>query len=74
MPSPFPGMDPYLEQPTFWSSFHQRFLVAIANSIGPKLRPSYYVEVETRTYLDEDDEDLLVGIPDTLVMRSPNMQ
>ncbi|MEO0395201.1 MAG: DUF4058 family protein [Cyanobacteria bacterium P01_A01_bin.137] len=22
MPSPFPGMDPYLEQPIVWSSFH----------------------------------------------------
>ena len=70
MPSPFPGMDPYLEQPTFWSSFHQRLLVAIADAIGPQLRPTYYAEVETRTYLDDEDEELLVGIPDTLVMRS----
>src|SRR4051812_41681655 len=22
MPSPFPGMDPYLESPTHWSDFH----------------------------------------------------
>ncbi|UBF25561.1 DUF4058 family protein [Kovacikia minuta CCNUW1] len=70
MPSPFPGMDPYLEQPAFWSSFHQRLLVAIADAIGPQLRPTYYAEVETRTYLDEQDEQLLVGIPDALVMRS----
>ena len=70
MPSPFPGMDPYLEQPVFWSSFHQRLLVAIADAIGPRLRPNYYADVETRTYLDDEDEELLVGIPDALVMRS----
>lgn len=70
MPSPFPGMDPYLEQFVFWSSFHQRLLVAIADAIGPKLRPNYYAEVETRIYLDDQDEELLVGIPDALVMRS----
>jgi hypothetical protein len=70
VPSPFPGMDPYLEQPVFWSSFHQRLLVAIADRIGPQLRPTYYAEVETRTYLDDEDEELLVGIPDALVMRS----
>lgn len=68
MPSPFPGMDPYLEQSVFWASFHQRLLVAIADTIGPQLRPKYYVDVETRTYFDDEDEELMVGIPDTLVL------
>lgn len=74
MPSPFPGMDPYLEQPTFWSSFHQRLLVAIADAIGPQLRLTCYAEVETRTYTDDEDEELLVGIPDALVMRSARIE
>lgn len=26
MASPFPGMDPYLEDPAFWPDFHHRFL------------------------------------------------
>jgi hypothetical protein len=68
MPSPFPGMDPYLEQPTFWSSFHSRLMVALADALAPQLRPRYYVEVETRTYTDTpDDGELLVGIPDAVV-------
>jgi hypothetical protein len=37
MPSPFPGMDPYLEQPTFWSAFHSRLIVAIADALAPQL-------------------------------------
>ncbi len=68
MPSPFPGMDPYLEQPAFWSSFHSRLMVAIADTIEPQLSPQYYVEVETRTYQSDDSEDgLLIGIPDAIV-------
>ena len=69
MPSPFPGMDPYLEQPAFWASFHSRLIVAIADALAPQLRPHYYVEVEVRTYTDTPDgEELLIGIPDAVVL------
>jgi hypothetical protein len=68
MPSPFPGMDPYLEYSTFWSSFHTRLIVAIAEVIEPQLSSNYYVEVESRTYQsDEMDGDLLIGVPDAIV-------
>ena len=69
MPSPFPGMDPYLEQPIFWSEFHSRLIVAIADALAPSLLPKYYIGVETRTYLDSD-ENLLIGIPDAVVLSS----
>jgi hypothetical protein len=59
MPSPFPGIDPYLEQPIFWSEFHSRLIVAIADALASSLLPRYYVGVETRTYLDSSNEDLL---------------
>ena len=68
MPSPFPGMNPYLEHSTFWSSFHTRLMVAIAEVVAPQLSSQYYVEVEFRTYQsDEDEEELLIGIPDAIV-------
>lgn len=68
MQSPFPGMNPYLEQPAFWSSFHSRFIVAIANAIEPQLSDRYYIDVETRTYQsDESGDELLIGIPDAVV-------
>ncbi|MEL7313805.1 MAG: DUF4058 family protein, partial [Cyanobacteria bacterium J06559_3] len=41
MPSPFPGMDPYLEHPALWSEFHDRLILAIAIAIAPQLRPKY---------------------------------
>ena len=67
MPSPFPGMDPNLEQPTFWSSFHFRLIGAMAAQIAPQILPKYYIEVETRTYLEDAEDELLVGIPDAVV-------
>jgi Protein of unknown function (DUF4058) len=68
MLSPFPGMNPYLEQPSFWSSFHNRFMVAIANAIEPQLSDRYYVDVETRTYQsNEAGDEILIGIPDAVV-------
>jgi hypothetical protein len=61
-------MDPYLEQSVFWSEFHSRLIVGIADALAPSLLPQYYVGVETRTYLDGTDEALLVGIADAIVL------
>lgn len=69
MASPFPGMDPYLEQPAFWPPFHNRLMVGLANRIAPALRPHYYVEVETRSYMDTSEGELLIGIPDAVILR-----
>lgn len=68
MPSPFPGMNPYLELPALWHEFHNRLIVAISDALTPYLQPRYYVAVETRTYLDDDNPELLVGIPDAIVL------
>jgi hypothetical protein len=67
MPSPFPGMDPYLEDPFFWHQVHSRLIVALANDLGGKLRPKYYAAIETRTYLEDGLDTVFVGIPDAIV-------
>jgi hypothetical protein len=41
MPSPFPGMNPYLEQDDVWHDFHERFLPAAAEAIGVQVQPDY---------------------------------
>ncbi|WP_392533388.1 DUF4058 family protein [Nostoc sp. C117] len=38
MPSPFPGMNPYLENPELWPEVHSRLIIAIADAIAPQLR------------------------------------
>jgi Protein of unknown function (DUF4058) len=67
MPSPFPGMNPYLENPALWQKVHKRLMVAIADNLSPQLRPKYIVDIEERVYQTTDDDSLLVGIPDVVV-------
>ncbi|EKU97310.1 hypothetical protein Lepto7375DRAFT_6490 [Leptolyngbya sp. PCC 7375] len=71
MPSPFPGMDPYLENPEIWPEVHSRLIVAIADSLAPSLHPKYYAAIEKRTYLDTPEDSILVGIPDVSVSTHP---
>ena len=72
MPTPFPGMDPYLERPGFWEEVHTRLIVAIADNLSPAVMPRYRVGVERRTYLTvtESAKELSVGKPDVLVIQS----
>ena len=67
MPSPFPGMNPYLENPVLWSEVHNRLIVALADQIAPPLRPEYYVAIERRTYLAEPEDSVLVGVADVAI-------
>jgi len=70
MPSPFPGMNPYLENPELWPEFHSRLMVALADEILPHIRPKYRVAVEKRVYHDTDGNSVLIGIPDVTIARS----
>lgn len=51
MPSPFPGMDPWLEHPGLWPDVHERLVIALADHLGPGLRPRYYVAVGIHSYV-----------------------
>lgn len=53
MPSPFPGMNPYLEQDEVWHDFHQRFLPVAAESIGAQVQPDFIVKLEEHLYVHE---------------------
>lgn len=57
MPSPFPGMNPYLERPAGWRAFHSRFLVFLQDALTPLVGPRYYVELEESLYIDPDGDD-----------------
>ena len=67
MPMPFPGMDPYLEHPILWPSVHMRLIVALANQLGPRLRPHYVASVEERVFIEDPD---LQRIPDAWIQKT----
>ena len=48
MPSPFPGMDPYLEAPAFWSDFRFRFLNNWSEAIVGRLPQGYDARIDER--------------------------
>lgn len=53
MPSPFPGMDPFIEG-QIWEDFHQDFVIALRESLTALVRPRYIVRAERRVYLERD--------------------
>ena len=56
MPSPFPGMDPFIEG-QLWDDFHHAFIEGIREALMPKVRPKYLVMVERRVYLERTVSD-----------------
>lgn len=68
MPSPFPGMNPYLEEPSLWEEIHTQLIVAIAYAIAPQLSASYRVAIEHRTYTTVTPQPRRTNIPDVAVM------
>lgn len=69
MPSPFPGMNPYLEQPEVWNDFHQRFLPIAAELLAAQVDPNYIVKLDERLYVHElpPEERWFVGRSDVAV-------
>lgn len=68
MPTPFPGMDPYLERPSLWSNIHNSLITAIRDFLTPRLRPRYFVAVEERSYLDDATPAGFMAVPDVSVL------
>jgi uncharacterized protein DUF4058 len=72
MPSPFPGMDPYLEDPGLWPDVHARLIAIASEFLGQTIRPKYYVRIEQRVYIsDETDVGRPVMVPDLRIAYRP---
>jgi len=67
MPSPFPGMDPYLEHPEVWPGVHARLVGEAAALLQPRLRArGYYVDIGERIWLAQPQRPVY---PDLTVVR-----
>lgn len=59
MPSPFPGMDPYLEDPDLWLDVHHWLISMSAEQLQPQVTPrGYYVAVEQRVWLESPEKSM----------------
>ncbi len=55
MPSPFPGMNPYLEAAGVWQDFHLSFIVKAADALAEQIAPKYFVTISDQPPLDPAD-------------------
>ncbi|MGH7135299.1 MAG: DUF4058 family protein [Pirellulales bacterium] len=70
MPSPFPGMDPYLEQSGAWGDFHSTFINYLRNAINDRLPGSYDARIQERiTLIESFDNPRQSFEPDVIVGR-----
>lgn len=52
MPSPFPGMDPYIESRRIWSDFHIDLAAEIRANLNAQIQPGYYATAVTYVTYD----------------------
>src|SRR5438132_9406845 len=68
MHRPFPGMDPYLEDPAFWSDFHPTFLGCWREAIADVLPEPYEARLdETVHFVPMSEEVIKLIYPDVTV-------
>ncbi len=73
MPSPFPGMNPYLEYPGLWPDFHQSFIVECRQRLMRQLPPAYAARVGVTVRLVRvDDGEGRSFLPDVGVSKLSN--
>jgi Protein of unknown function (DUF4058) len=53
MPSPFPGMDPYLETPALWSDFGASFITYWRDALMDRLPENYEARIDEKVNLVE---------------------
>jgi hypothetical protein len=73
MPSPFPGMNPYLEQDDVWQDFHQSFIPLVREVLTAQVQPNYVVRVEEHLYIHElpGEERRFLGRSDVSIPPAP---
>ena len=68
MPSPFPGMDPYLEG-HLWPDVHHRLATEISRRLTPRIKPRYVARLEIYVIQDSEPElDVGIMYPDIEVL------
>lgn len=71
MPSPFPGMNPFLEQETVFHDFHQTVIPLIRGALVEQVRPGYLIKLEEYLFIHElpAEQRRVLGVADVAVSR-----
>ncbi len=69
MSYPFPGMNPWLENPLLWSDVHHSLISAMRDELAAQVEPRYFVGTETHTYIARlPDAPLMIHYPDLVLL------
>jgi hypothetical protein len=60
-------MNPYLEDPDIWPDFHGSFLMELRSKLNQTLPAGYVARWDRYVWVDEGDEERLLGKPDVFV-------
>lgn len=69
MPSPFPGMNPYIERASVWHDFHESFIPLVRDILTAQVLPRYFVRIDEQMYIHELSaaERRFIGRGDVLI-------
>ncbi|MDX1948722.1 MAG: DUF4058 family protein [Pirellulaceae bacterium] len=72
MKIPFPGMDPYLEEPNLWSDVHVTLIVAMRGALNAVLPKGYIAAADKYVWIHEPDADARTRVvkPDGFIVKS----
>jgi uncharacterized Zn-finger protein len=68
MPSPFPGMDPFLEHPDIFPDLHDSLIILLQEALQERLPQPYYANSKPRVWIEVSQRCIE---PDVKVLRSP---
>ena len=66
MPSPFPGMDPYLE--SHWGDIHARIVIYACDQLQPALPKPLIARVEERVFVESALDSRRALVPDVRII------
>jgi hypothetical protein len=66
--NPFPGMNPYLEEPRLWGEVHSALMNALWRQLNERLPENYFASIEERVYLETPTVFRQI-IPDLLIAK-----
>lgn len=72
MPSPFPGMDPFLEDPDIFPGFQRAFIVYLSELLLPALKEPYLCDIRNRVWHELPDDERREPFVEIYAGRRPN--
>jgi len=72
MPSPFPGVDPYVESRGLWADFHRRVITRCSDALNVLLPDHYAASIDEQIRLVDavEDPEVRKYLPDVAITRS----